>query len=96
LIAFPEAAAQSGNGGWFALFCFFLFICGIDTAIALIEAIVTNIVDEFKLNRIVTASIVCLIGIGLSALFTTNWGWVLFDLVDHYITSYVIIGIGFM
>lgn len=30
----------------------------------------------------------------LSCLFTTNWGWVLFDLVEHYISSYIITAVG--
>jgi len=41
-------------------------------------------------------SVVVLMGICLSAIFTTNFGWILFDLLEHYIASYVIIGIGFM
>jgi SNF family Na+-dependent transporter len=96
LIAFPEATAESGNGGFFGIFCFFLFIAGIDSAFCYVESIVTNIVDEFKTNRIVTAAIVCVSGIALSALFTSNWGWVLFDLVEHYISSYIIMGVGLL
>lgn len=41
------------------------------------------------------ATFVCTMGLALSVLFTTNWGWVLFDSVDHYISSYVILLIGF-
>lgn len=96
LIAFPEAASISGNGGWFGLFCFFLFIAGIDSGFCYVESVVTNLVDEFKLNRQVAAASVCLAGIALSALFTSNWGWIMFDLVDHYIASYIIMGVGLM
>ena len=59
----------------------------------MIEGVVTNIVDEFKTNRTLTAGIVCLLGALISAIFTSNWGWILFDLVDHYISSYIIIGV---
>jgi hypothetical protein len=38
---------------------------------------------------------VCAAGAALSLLFTSNWGWVLFDFVDHYISSYIIIVVGF-
>ena len=96
LIAFPEATAESGNGGMFGIFCFFLFIAGFDSAFSYIESIVTNIVDEFKINRIVAAAIVCVSGIAISALFTSNWGWILFDLVEHYISSYIIMGVGLL
>lgn len=30
----------------------------------------------------------------LSSLFCTNWGWVLFDLVDHYISLYIVLPVG--
>jgi len=40
--------------------------------------------------------VTCLIGIIVSAALTTNFGWVLFDLVDHYISSYIVIGVGLM
>ena len=96
LIAFPEAAAESGNSGWFGIFCFFIFLASIDSAFSYLEAIVTNICDEFKTNRTLTAAIVCLVGAAISAIFTTNWGWILFDLVDHYISNYIIIGVGFL
>lgn len=32
----------------------------------------------------------------ISLLFTTNFGWVLFDLVDHYISNYLILAVGLM
>jgi len=48
-------------------------------------------------TRFGTAAWTCLgMGQGLSALFCSGFGWVLFDLVDHYISSYLIIGIGLM
>lgn len=40
------------------------------------------------------AAVVCGAGAALCLLFTSNWGWVLFDFVDHYISSYVVIAIG--
>jgi len=49
-----------------------------------------------KNKRILVTTFVVLMGIGLSAIFTTNVGWILFDLIDHYISSYIIIAVGFM
>merc|ERR1712070_1083699 len=43
-----------------------------------------------------TAFFVCFTGAVLSLFFTSNFGWVLFDLVDHYITSYIVIGAALM
>lgn len=40
------------------------------------------------------AAVVCAGGAALCLLFTSNWGWILFDFVDHYISAYIIIVIG--
>lgn len=71
---------------------FTLFIASIDSAFSYVESVVTNFVDEFKIGRIGAASFVCLMGAILSLFFTSNFGWVFFDLCDHYISSYVILG----
>jgi len=54
------------------------------------------LVDEFKMNKTLAAAVVCGAGICLSAVLTTNAGWVIFDIFDHYISNYVIIGTGLM
>ena len=75
---------------------FSLFIASIDSAFSYVESVVTNIVDEFKTNRTGAAFFVCFTGAILSLFFTSNFGWILFDLVDHYISSYVVIGAALM
>lgn len=30
----------------------------------------------------------------MSSVFTSNYGWVLFDMVDHYISNYILLGVG--
>ena len=75
---------------------FTLFIASIDSAFSYVEAVVTNIVDEFKANRTGSAFFVCFTGAVLSLFFTSNFGWVLFDVVDHYITSYIVLGAALM
>jgi len=37
---------------------------------------------------------ICTLGFLLSSLFCSNWGWVLFDLVDHYISLYIVLPVG--
>ena len=44
------------------------------------------------MSRPLAALLVCLLGAVLSLTFTSNFGWVFFDLCDHYISSYVILG----
>jgi len=36
------------------------------------------------------------LGIVLSLPFCTNFGWILFDLTEHYITSYIVIMVGLL
>lgn len=89
--------------GMFVLFLILLYVAGIDSAFSYVESLVCNILDHFRVNttnhvgqRIATTAFVCVMGIALSAVFTTNFGWVLFDLVDHYMSSYIIIAVGLM
>jgi NSS family neurotransmitter:Na+ symporter len=97
-ILFPALAAHNDgeHKGLYTLFVFFLFVAGIDSAVAFQEAIITNLCDQFKWKRIWSTLLVCLVGIGLSAIFCQSFGWVLFDLVDHYISSYIVIGVALM
>ena len=77
---------------------FFLYVSGIDSAFSYAEALVTNIIDAHrgKVSRPLVAGLVCLFGALISAIFTTNFGWILFDLVDHYISNYLILAVGLM
>lgn len=98
-IAFAEATSldpETKSKGWFGFLMFSLFIASIDSAFSYVESVVTNIRDEFKTNRTGAAFFVCFTGAILSLFFTSNFGWVLFDLVDHYITSYIVIGAALM
>jgi SNF family Na+-dependent transporter len=97
-IAFATACSKDdGLKGWFTFFMFFMYISGIDSAFSYCEALVTNILDANKgLSRVLVAGIICLFGALISILFTTNLGWVLFDLVDHYISNYLILAVGLM
>ena len=98
-IAFAEATSldpDTKSKGWLGFFMFTLFIASIDSAFSYVESVVTNIVDEFKTNRTGAAFFVCFTGAVLSLFFTSNFGWVLFDMVDHYITSYIVIGAALM
>ena len=80
----------------FGIYCFYLFICGIDTAFSFIEGVVTNIVDALDWQRWKAALLVCAIGVAFSAMFTTNYGWVLFDMTEHYILAYIVISVGLL
>jgi len=93
-IAMPAAAVESGNAGTLGLLMFTLWISGIDSAVGFVEGAVTNIIDHTGCKRWKSAFIVVFFGIILSTLFCSNWGWVLFDLVDHYVSNYIVLPVG--
>jgi neurotransmitter:Na+ symporter, NSS family len=76
----------------------FLYLSGIDSAFSYAESLVTNIIDAHKgvVSRPLVAFGVCFLGILISIVFTTNFGWILFDLVDHYISNYLILLVGLL
>jgi NSS family neurotransmitter:Na+ symporter len=92
-IAFPRATSMPDDdqAAWFLLFIIFIIFTGIDTSMARMESFVTNIIDYTKYNRMLVVSGVGILGIIISIPFSSNYGWIIFDLVDHYIQSYVII-----
>ena len=92
-IAMPAAASESGNGAIFGLLCFTCWISGVDSAVGFIESAVTNIIDATGISRPKATLMTCATGLILSTLFTTNWGWVLFDMVDHFISSYIVMAV---
>lgn len=89
----------------FSFFCFTVWLAGIDSAFCYVESLVTNFLDLMNENRMdskslmkraACAMIVCLMGIIITAAFTTNFGWILFDMVEHYIADYLIVPIGLL
>jgi len=97
-IAMPTSTSTKDDdqSAWFTVFALFVVLAGIDTALSFVEGFVTNIIDATGWKRPAVAGFVCLLGIAVSSIFTTNFGWLLFDLVDHYISAYIIIAIGIL
>jgi SNF family Na+-dependent transporter len=44
--------------------------------------------------RKLAALILCVVGMGCSSLFCFNWGFTLFDVVDHYLNVYLMLFLG--
>jgi len=93
-VAMPAAAVESGYGGTFGLLCFTLWLSGLDSAVGFVEGAVTNVIDHTQCPRWQAALGVSVAGMILTTTFTTNWGWILFDIVEHYISEYIIMSIG--
>jgi len=93
-VAMPAAAVESGHAWSFGLLCFTLWMSGIDSAVGFVQSGVTNTIDATGCARWKAALGLCTCGIALSSVFTSNYGWVLFDMVDHYLSNYILLGVG--
>ena len=78
------------------LFLVFLFVTGINQAFAFLEGFITNIIDATHCSRMKAAIGVSMLGVLLSAAFTSNIGWSLFDMTEHFILRYIVITVGFL
>jgi hypothetical protein len=98
-IAFPRLADVSDSMGAFTIFMIFLWVSGIDSAISYMQGWIANNTDKDPASRKVYPLIVfgqCGVGYSITMLFCTNWGYILFDLIDHYISDYVILLVGIL
>lgn len=77
------------------LFFSSLVIAGISSAVSLVEAFTSAVIDKFDYPRKAVVSFVCIFGFMGSIIFTAKSGLFWVDIVDHFITHYglVIIGI---
>lgn len=93
-IAYPAAIEMMpGANFWALLFSITLFMLGIDSAFAMVEGTVIIVQDSAlgkKLSKFVTATILCVIGALASIVFCFNWGFFLFDSIDHYLNVYLV------
>jgi len=99
-VAYPAAAeTMPGSNWWCFLLGLTLFTLGIDTAFSLVEAVSTVIYDTESgktVPRKLTALIICILGWAFSLLFCSSWGFTYFDVVDRYISVYLMFILGIM
>lgn len=92
-VVYPEAINQlpAGNRVFGALFFLVLIVAGISSMISLTEAFVCSICDKFNTSRGKATTIMCLIGLAGSVIFTTHAGLYILDIVDHFINNYALV-----
>jgi len=97
-ITYPTAIDTMANPNiWAIILGLTLFMLGIDSSFSAIEATSTVICDtawKGKAPRMFIAFVLCLFGLIGSFPFCFNWGFVLFDVVDHYLCAYLLNMIG--
>lgn len=95
--AYPDVLETLPGGiFWVRLFFFDMFLLGIDSALAIVEAIVKVIKDMFRFQdtRNVSAG-VCCVGFFCGLIYSTDAGLLFLDVVDSYV-NFIMIFIGMM
>lgn len=99
-VAYPTAVdTMPAPNLWALMLGATLFTLGIDSAFSLIEATSTVIADTpigKKMDRMLIALILCVLGAAISTLFCSNWGYTYFDVVDHYLANYLMLLVGIL
>ena len=99
-IAYPSAIdTMDAPNFWAVLFGLTLYMLGIDSAFSMVEATSTVICDTpsgKKIPRMFVAFILCIFGFVCSIPFCTNWGFILFDTIDHYLCVYLLLLVGIL
>lgn len=97
---YPTAIdTMSASNFWAFVLGLTLFLLGLDSSFSAIEATSTVICDtawKGKAPRMFIAFVLCLVGFLGSLPFCCNWGFILFDVVDHYLCAYLLLLIGIL
>ncbi len=95
-VTYPKAISlMSGFGNIFGVLFFgTLVVAGLSSAISLVEAFTSAVIDKFHYPRKVIVSVVCAVGFLGSMVFATKAGIYWVDIVDHFITHYGLVAIG--
>ncbi len=94
-VVYPKAISLMPGGNFFgAIFFLCLTVAGISSAISIIEAFVSAVVDKFGWDRRFLVSVISVLGFGGSVIFTTQAGLLWLDIVDHFVTHYGLILVG--
>lgn len=96
-VAYPKAISVIPGGSVFgALFFLCLTVAGISSAVSILEAFTSAMVDKFALPRKKLVTLTCIIGFFGSSIFATRAGLLWLDIVDHFITHYGLILVGIL
>ncbi len=94
-VAYPKAMSLMPGGNLFgAVFFLCLVVAGLSSAVSIIEAFVSAVVDKFGTARGPLATGVCVLGFLGSIVFATRAGLLWLDIVDHFLTHYGLVLVG--
>ncbi len=96
-VAYPQAISAMPVGARLMGVIFFtaLVIAGLSSSISQIEGLVASLIDKFGLPRSRILHAIAILGFAVGLLYTTGSGYYWLDLVDHFISSYALVLVGF-
>ena len=96
-VAYPKAISRMPAGNLFvAVFFLCLVVAGLSSAVSIIEAFVSAMVDKFGASRQKLVTFVSILGFCGSIIFTTRAGLYWLDIVDHFVTHYGLVTVGIL
>lgn len=92
-VAFPTVFNIMGDFAYILgpLFFLCIFFAGITTTISLLEPLSLAVTRKFKIKRKTVVSILCLIGFGVSLIFTTGMGAYLLKITDTFLNQFAVL-----
>jgi SNF family Na+-dependent transporter len=97
-VSYPAAIElMKGANFWAVIFGLTLFMLGIDSSFSTLEATSTVFHDTkigMKTPRKLVALVLCVCGVIFSLVYCFNWGFTMFDVVDHYLNVYLMLLMG--
>ena len=73
------------------LFFSSILFAGLTSAIALVEPIASSLTEKFNIGRRQAASLVCLVGLIISLVFTTRAGSLILGVFDLFLNNYALL-----
>ncbi len=94
-VAYPKALSLLPGGNIFGVIFFLcLVVAGLSSAVSIIEAFVAALIDKFDFRREKLVTVISILGLIGSVIFTTQAGLLWLDIVDHFLTHYGLVVVG--
>ena len=92
-VVFPQVFNQMGAVSYIIgpLFFFSILFAGLTSAIALVEPIASSLTEKFNIKRKRAATLVCLVGLIISLIFTTQAGSMILGVFDLFLNNYALL-----
>ncbi|MBN1596567.1 sodium-dependent transporter [candidate division FCPU426 bacterium] len=97
-VVFPEAISKLPflREVFGILFFSALMIAGLSSGVSIVEALTCALRDKFGISRNWVVTVLCLIGLFGSLIFTTGGGLYWLDIVDHFLNQYGLVLCGLL